>query len=161
MLCTRADPEGRLRRSPSPLKSTKLTLLTKIFCYLANNSIPDIRQFCRPLFCHSSVVKYTSSLIQWWTHNEAWLPNITEIVPPNLTGWIFPCFTRRTFDNFGFSATCFFAVAASVSILRCFAYGKISIFVFSMIWLVMSRCFLLHHLIPTFLQGTFCFPVES
>ena len=45
----------------------------------------------RPLFCHSSVLKYTSSLLQWWARNDTWLPNITEIDPPKLTGWIRPC----------------------------------------------------------------------
>jgi len=33
--------------------------------YNSENSIRDIRPFCRPLFCHSSVVKYTSSLLQY------------------------------------------------------------------------------------------------
>jgi len=50
-------------RPPSPLKHTKVTLFTTIF-YNSENSIRDIRSFCRPLFCHSSVVKYTWSLSQ-------------------------------------------------------------------------------------------------
>jgi len=30
----------------------------------SENSICDIKPFCRPLFCHDSVVKFTSSLLQ-------------------------------------------------------------------------------------------------
>ena len=56
----------------------------------SENSIRDFRPFCRPLFCHSSVVKYTSFLLQYWTRNKIWLPNISEIAPPKLTGWIRP-----------------------------------------------------------------------
>jgi len=73
---------GRLGQSP-PLKPTKVTFFTMIF-YNLENSIRDIRPFSRPLFCHSSVVKYTSCLLQLWTRNETWLPNITEIAPFNL-----------------------------------------------------------------------------
>jgi len=47
----------------APLKPTKITSFTILF-YNSENSICDIRPFCRPLFCHSSVVKYTSSLLQ-------------------------------------------------------------------------------------------------
>jgi len=60
-----------------PLKPTKVTLLNIILYNLENNilkPIPnisfgqcsiylfvrDMRPFCRPLFCHSSVVKYVS-----------------------------------------------------------------------------------------------------
>jgi len=57
--------EGRLGRSLS-LKPTKVTLFTMIL-YNSENSIRDIRLFCRPLFCHSSFVKFTSSLLQQWT----------------------------------------------------------------------------------------------
>jgi len=32
--------------------------------YNSENNIRDIRPLCRPLFCHSSVVKHTSSLLQ-------------------------------------------------------------------------------------------------
>ena len=71
------------------LKSTKVTFFTMIL-YNSDNSIRDIRSFWRPLFCHSSIVKYTSCLLQLWTRNETWLPNITEIAPPKLTGWILP-----------------------------------------------------------------------
>ena len=45
----------RLGWSP-PLKPTKVTLLAMIL-YYSENSIRDTRPFCRPLFCHSSVVK--------------------------------------------------------------------------------------------------------
>ena len=54
-----ADSVGR---SPF-LKPTKVTLFTVIL-HISENSIRDIRQFWRPLFFHSSVVKYTSSLLQ-------------------------------------------------------------------------------------------------
>ena len=37
------------------------------------------------------LVKYTSSLLQQWPRNETQLPNITEIISPNLIGWICPC----------------------------------------------------------------------
>jgi len=45
-----------------PLKLTKVTLFTMIF-YNSENSIRDIRPFYHPLFCHSSVMKYISSLL--------------------------------------------------------------------------------------------------
>jgi len=48
---------------PGALKPKKVTLFT-IILYNSENSIHDTRPFCRPLFCHSSVVKYTSSLLQ-------------------------------------------------------------------------------------------------
>jgi len=52
--------------------------------YNSENGIRDIRPFCRPLFCHSNVVKYTSCLFGQWTWNETRLPNITETSPLNL-----------------------------------------------------------------------------
>jgi len=52
---------GRLGRSF--LKPTKVTFFTTIIHNSENNS-RDIRSFCRPVFCHSSVVKYTSTLLQ-------------------------------------------------------------------------------------------------
>jgi len=56
---------------------------------IRKNRFRDIRPFCRLLFCHSSVVKYTSSLLQWRNRYETPQPNITEIAPPpKLTGWI-------------------------------------------------------------------------
>ena len=65
----------------APLKPTKVTLFTITF-YNSENSIRDIKPFCRPLFCHSSVVKCSSSLLQQWTRNETWLPDVSEIAPP-------------------------------------------------------------------------------
>jgi len=47
----------------SPLKRKKVTLFAVIF-YISENNIHDIRSFCRPLFCHSIVMKYISSLLQ-------------------------------------------------------------------------------------------------
>jgi len=44
-----------------PLKLTKVTLFTMIL-YNSENSIRDVRSFWGQLFCHSGVVKYTSSL---------------------------------------------------------------------------------------------------
>jgi len=54
------DPGGR---AIAPLKPTKVTFFTMILNN-SENSIRDVRPFCRPLFSHSSVVKYTSSLLQ-------------------------------------------------------------------------------------------------
>ena len=42
------------------------------------------------MYCHSSVVKYTSPLLQQQSRYGTSLPNITEIAPLNLTGWIRP-----------------------------------------------------------------------
>jgi len=72
-----------------PKKPTKVTLLTMVL-YNSKSSIRDMRPFFHPLFCHNSVVKYTSPLLQQWTRNETWLRNITEIPPSSLTGWIHP-----------------------------------------------------------------------
>jgi len=41
----------------------ELTLFTMIV-YNSENSIRNTKLFCRPLFCHRSVVKYTSSLLK-------------------------------------------------------------------------------------------------
>jgi len=51
-----ADPEGSI--------SSPKTCETIFFAMNLENTIHDISPFCRPLFCHSSVVKYTSSLLQ-------------------------------------------------------------------------------------------------
>jgi len=67
---------GRL----APLKSYESKFIHHDFCN-SENSIRNIRPFCRPLFCYSSVVKYNSSLLQKWSRHEFWLPNITEIAP--------------------------------------------------------------------------------
>jgi len=56
---TWADPGGAI----SPLKPKKVTFFTMIL-YNSENNLCDSRPFCRPLFCHNSVVKYTSSLLQ-------------------------------------------------------------------------------------------------
>jgi len=47
-------------RSP---KTYELTLFTMVGCN-SENSIRSTRPFCQPLFCHRSVVKYTSSLLK-------------------------------------------------------------------------------------------------
>jgi len=57
-IITRGGSRGRLGRSP-PIIAIKVTLFT-IILYNSENSIRDKR----PLFCHSSVAKYTSSLLQ-------------------------------------------------------------------------------------------------
>jgi len=57
-----ADP-GRAIGAISSLKPTKVTLFTMIL-YNSENNIRDTRPFCRLLFCQSSVVNYTSSLLQ-------------------------------------------------------------------------------------------------
>jgi len=43
----------------SPSKPMKVIWFTMIL-YNLESSIRDVRPFCHPLFCHSSVVKYTS-----------------------------------------------------------------------------------------------------
>jgi len=48
---------------PFPLKPMIVTLFTMIL-YNLDNSICDIRLFFLSLFCHSSVVKCNSSLLQ-------------------------------------------------------------------------------------------------
>jgi len=58
---TAANPGGAIAN----LKPTKVTLLTMIL-YNSDNSIRDIGPFCRPLFCHSSVVKYASFFLQYY-----------------------------------------------------------------------------------------------
>ena len=47
---------GKSKGTVAPLKPMKVTLFTTIL-YNSKNSIRDIRPFCRPLLCHSSVVK--------------------------------------------------------------------------------------------------------
>ena len=49
------------RLGTTALKLSKVTLFTMVL-YNLENSIHDIRPFGRPLFCHSSVVKYSSDL---------------------------------------------------------------------------------------------------
>jgi len=66
-LKTWGDTQGRIQGGdhPLPIKPTKITLFTLIL-YNSENNIRDVRSFCRPLFCHSCVVKYrpTSFLLQ-------------------------------------------------------------------------------------------------
>ena len=61
-LLPRADPGGAIG-AIAPLKPTKVTSFTMILND-SENSICDKRPFCYPLFCHSSVAKSTSSLLQ-------------------------------------------------------------------------------------------------
>ena len=102
----RADRGGRwLGRSPS--YNLRKQLYWPWFCNWKNNiwkpipisfsscsnclTVRDLRPFCRPMFCHSSVAKYTSSL-SYSSKAVMRPPNITEIDPPrNVTGWIRPC----------------------------------------------------------------------
>jgi len=56
-----ADPGSQWGGRPTP-KPTKVNIFTMIFLYNSQNSIRDLRPFFRPLFCHSSVVKYTLHL---------------------------------------------------------------------------------------------------
>ena len=56
-----------------------------------------------PLFCLRSVVKYTSSVVKYSSslvqqRGRSWLPHITEIPPPKLTGWIPPCLWVRLLE---------------------------------------------------------------
>ena len=60
--------------------------------YNSENSMPDIRSFCRPLFCHSSVVKYKSSLLQKRSRYETDYQILLKSPPPKVTGWIRPCY---------------------------------------------------------------------
>jgi len=53
----------------SPPKTCESIFFT-MNLYNPENSIRDTRAFCRPLFCHNSVVKYTSSLLQLWSCYE-------------------------------------------------------------------------------------------
>ena len=64
-----------------PLKPAKVILSIMIF-YNSENNIRDTRLFFRPLFGHSSVVKYASSLLQQGSRYETWPTNTSEIPPP-------------------------------------------------------------------------------
>ena len=89
--------QGRIQRewgggaigAITPLKPMEVTLFTMIF-YNSENNISDWKPFCRPLFCHSSVVQYTASLLQWWNRYETWPSNISWTAPPSFTGWLRP-----------------------------------------------------------------------
>jgi len=56
---------GRIHSQLSPVKPIKASIFPMISCIL-EDSIRDNRSFCCPILCrmHSSVVKYTSSLLQ-------------------------------------------------------------------------------------------------
>jgi len=62
-LVTNVEAPGEATGTIAPIKPAKVTLSTIIF-YNPENNIRDTRPFFRPLFCHSSVVKYISSLLQ-------------------------------------------------------------------------------------------------
>jgi len=56
--------QGRIQGGAiAPLKPKKVIFFTMIF-YNSENSIHNIRLFGHPFFCHSSVVKYTSSVLK-------------------------------------------------------------------------------------------------
>jgi len=74
----RGGSRGQLKVIAPLLKPTKDTLFAMIL-YNSENSIRDVRTFCCPLFRHSSVVKYTLSLLQQQSCYETRLANITEI----------------------------------------------------------------------------------
>ena len=82
------DPGGGRLGPSSPQKPIKVISFTMIF-FNSENSIRDVRPFCCALFCHSSVVKHTSSLL----HLAKSLLDLTDywIPPPKLNGWIRPC----------------------------------------------------------------------
>jgi len=95
---------GRLGRSPT-LKPTKVTFFT-IILYNSENNIHDIRPFFRHLCYHTSVVKYTSSLLPQRSLYETWLPNITEITPLNsLAGSALGCNALTHIDLVAFIPT--------------------------------------------------------
>ena len=61
----------------------------------SENSVRDIKPFCCPLFCHSSVVKYTLSPLS----SKAVMSLDSQLLPTspphNLTSWVRPCFLVR------------------------------------------------------------------
>jgi len=83
--------QGRIQggdRPDCPPKTTKVTLFTVIL-YKSENNIRDIRPFCSPLLCHSSVVKWglrisrysIPKILKSWTENF----NFSDI----LLKWLF------------------------------------------------------------------------
>jgi len=74
------------------LKSTKVTSFTIIFNN-SENSIRDERLFCHPLYCHSSVVEYTSSHLSCINEPAFRLDYQILLKSPQLSlaGWIRPC----------------------------------------------------------------------
>jgi len=69
LVTPQSPPVVRLDR---PATTCEGNFIHQNFCNLENN-IRDIRPFCRPLFCHSSVVKYSSFLLQKRSRYETWL----------------------------------------------------------------------------------------
>jgi len=50
--------QGRIQGGQSPHRKPKKVTLFTMILHNSENNICDIRPFCRPLLCHSSVVKY-------------------------------------------------------------------------------------------------------
>ena len=83
---TGAKPGGWLGWSP-PTKTYELTLLAMIV-HNSVNIICSTKRFYHPLFCHSSVVKYTSSLSQYIELAMRIDNHMLLKSPPNLIGCI-------------------------------------------------------------------------
>ena len=85
---------GQLGRSP-PWNLQKY-LSSQWISKIRKKNIRDTRTFCRPLFYHSSAVKYTSSLIQ---HRSCWSWDLTTKYhwnrSPCRTGWTRPCYQHE------------------------------------------------------------------
>ena len=88
-------PRGGFTGTIAHLKPAKVTLFTMIL-YNSENGIRDIRPFCRPFFCHSSVVKYISFLLQQRSRQETRLANNAEIGPLNLLAGSAPAYNNKT-----------------------------------------------------------------
>ena len=96
--------QGRIqRRAIASLKPTQVTLFTMILKN-SENSICDIRPFCRPFFLsqQSCEVYFISLAVVnlWWnlTAKHYWNR------PSNITGWIRPWLHLRPFQNFHFKS---------------------------------------------------------
>ena len=87
--------QGKVIGVTAPPKTYRSNFFHHNFVQNSENNIRDIRPFFRQLFCHTSAVKYTSSLLAQRSRYETWLPNITEIAPLKLTGWIHPWLEHR------------------------------------------------------------------
>ena len=86
-----ADPgRGDWGDRPALLKHTKVTSFTMIL-YSSEKSISDIRSFCHPLFCGSSVVKYISPLLVVNPRMRLDCQYYWNRPLPERTGWIRPC----------------------------------------------------------------------
>ena len=91
---------GRLGRS-FPVKPTKAILFT-IILYNSQNYIRDVRPLCRPLFCHSNVVKYihlfysSEAVVRLDYHRRRqWGPKGPCPPPIFLEHIVILCFERR------------------------------------------------------------------